>query len=236
MISTLTNYLADHVRPLGIFVATGLVSLPSLQSNTLATAPLNTLDTSHITTQSSFQTQQDTTTQPLAFETQHVNDDNLELGTQQIVQEGQAGVTETTTINTYYNDQLFDTQATNQVITPPIDKIIHVGTKIIPKNLETPNGTITYTQKFESFWATSYDSTCLGCSRTTATGMAQGFGVVAVDPKVIPLHSKLYIPGYGTAVAGDVGGSVKGNKIDLGYDSLNGQWSAHYVDVYLLAE
>ena len=51
--------------------------------------------------------------------------------------------------------------------------------------------------------------------------MKQGYGVVAVDPKVIPLYSKLYIPGYGIAIAGDVGGYIKGNKIDLGYDSLN---------------
>lgn len=68
----------------------------------------------------------------------------------------------------------------------------------------------------------------------TATGMKQGFGVVAVDPKVIPLFSKLYVPGYGAAIAGDTGGLIKGKRIDLGYDSLMGQWGRRYVDVYLL--
>lgn len=102
--------------------------------------------------------------------------------------------------------------------------------------LETEYGTVRYTRVIEQMWAMSYDSTCSGCSDTTATGMKQGYGVVAVDPSVIPLYSRVYVPGYGVGVAGDVGGAIKGKKIDLGYDSLNGQWSAHYVDVYLLAE
>lgn len=54
----------------------------------------------------------------------------------------------------------------------------------------------------------------------TATGRATGFGVVAVDPKVIPLGTKLYIEGYGFAVAGDTGGAIKGMKIDLGMRNL----------------
>ncbi len=49
----------------------------------------------------------------------------------------------------------------------------------------------------------------------TATGVKPEKGVVAVDPKVIPLGTKLYITGYGKAIAGDTGGAIKGNKIDL---------------------
>lgn len=106
----------------------------------------------------------------------------------------------------------------------------------IPATLETEYGTITYTTILKDFWAVSYDSSCLGCNETTATGMKQGYGVVAVDPKVIPLHTRVYVPGYGIGIAGDVGGGIKGRMIDLGYDKLEGQWSARTVDVYILAE
>ena len=53
----------------------------------------------------------------------------------------------------------------------------------------------------------------------TASGMKPQYGVVAVDPKVIPLGTKLYIEGYGNAVAGDTGGAIKGNRIDLFFNT-----------------
>lgn len=68
--------------------------------------------------------------------------------------------------------------------------------------------------------ATAYTASCYGCSGITAIGRRAGHGVVAVDPRYIPLGSKLYIPGYGFAVAGDTGGAIVGNRIDLGFNSL----------------
>lgn len=56
-------------------------------------------------------------------------------------------------------------------------------------------------------------------SGRTATGIKAGYGVVAVDPNFIRLGARLYIEGYGYAVAGDTGGAIKGNRIDLGVDS-----------------
>ena len=53
-----------------------------------------------------------------------------------------------------------------------------------------------------------------------ANGMHAGYGVVAVDPRVIRLGSKLYIEGYGYALAGDTGGAIKGNRIDLGHTTF----------------
>ena len=50
---------------------------------------------------------------------------------------------------------------------------------------------------------------------TTATGVPVGWGIVAVDPAVIPLGTRMTIPGYGEGVAADTGGAVQGATIDL---------------------
>ena len=67
--------------------------------------------------------------------------------------------------------------------------------------------------------ATAYTAYCNGCSGTTKTGINlrdnPNQKVIAVDPAVIPLGSKVYVEGYGYAIAGDTGGAIKGHKIDL---------------------
>jgi len=64
-------------------------------------------------------------------------------------------------------------------------------------------------------------ATCYDLPGHTATGMPVGPGVVAVDPSVIPLGSKLYIPGYGNGIAADVGSGIRGAMIDLWYSSFS---------------
>lgn len=67
--------------------------------------------------------------------------------------------------------------------------------------------------------ATAYTAYCKGCSGTTATGINlrenPSLKVIAVDPSVIPLGTKVFVEGYGYAVAGDTGGAIKGSKIDI---------------------
>ena len=55
---------------------------------------------------------------------------------------------------------------------------------------------------------------------TTATGLPVGPGIVAVDPTVIPLGTRMTIPGYGEGVAADTGGAVRGASIDLWFPTL----------------
>ncbi len=95
----------------------------------------------------------------------------------------------------------------------------------------TASGTFSFSRVL-SCRATAYEGSSASNGKwagMTATGRAPVFGVVAVDPKVIPLNSKLYIESadggkswvYGFAIAGDTGGAIKGNRIDLCYNSLD---------------
>lgn len=67
--------------------------------------------------------------------------------------------------------------------------------------------------------ATAYTASCEGCSGITATGINlkenPNAKIISVDPTVIPLGSKVYVEGYGEAIAGDTGRAIKGNKIDV---------------------
>lgn len=70
----------------------------------------------------------------------------------------------------------------------------------------------------------------------TATGTKPHHGTIAVDPNVIPLGTKMYIPGYGEGVAEDTGGLIKGNIIDLYFDTEQEaiQWGRRNVTIYIL--
>lgn len=67
--------------------------------------------------------------------------------------------------------------------------------------------------------STAYTAYCTGCSGRTKTGFNlranPNAKVIAVDPRIIPLGTKVWVEGYGTAIAADTGGAIKGNKIDV---------------------
>jgi 3D (Asp-Asp-Asp) domain-containing protein len=71
---------------------------------------------------------------------------------------------------------------------------------------------------------------------TTATGIPTGWGVVAVDPSVIPLGTRMVIPGYGEGVAADTGGAVQGATIDVWFPECSQAlaWGQKYVTITLL--
>lgn len=84
--------------------------------------------------------------------------------------------------------------------------------------------------------ATGYSAYDPGNSSYTSRGSFLHKGLVAVDPNVIPLGTRLYIPGYGYAIADDTGGAIYGNKIDLAFDSHAEalQFGVQRVTVYIL--
>ena len=70
----------------------------------------------------------------------------------------------------------------------------------------------------------------------TSIGLVPYEGIVAVDPRVIPHYTKLYIPGYGIAMAGDTGGAIRGNRLDVFMHDWHRaiQWGRRTLDVYIL--
>lgn len=88
--------------------------------------------------------------------------------------------------------------------------------------------------------ASAFTATCNGCSGVTSTGINlkrnPDVKVIAVDPKVIPLGTKVYVEGYGYAVAGDTGSAIKGNKIDVFFSSKSEayKWGRKSVKVKIL--
>ena len=86
-----------------------------------------------------------------------------------------------------------------------------------PKSKSEPTG------KVLNVATTAYTANCAGCSGITSTGFNlksnPNAKVIAVDPSVIPLGSKVFVEGYGTAIAADTGGAIKGNKIDVFFSS-----------------
>lgn len=101
--------------------------------------------------------------------------------------------------------------------------------------LETSRGSYRYSQHLE-MEATAYTPADGNGNGITATGIPARYGVVAVDPDVIPLGSRLFIPGYGFAIAADTGGAIDGHIIDLCMETYDEciQFGRRDVEVFVL--
>lgn len=175
------------------------------------------------------------------FETVFQPDANLTIDTQQEVTPGAAGITRQRYRVRYENGQeagrvLEDTWIAQE----PAQRIIAYGQLIQPQTFTAADGQqITYWRKIRMM-ASSYSAATAGVSEDEAwygrtyTGEPMRKGVVAVDPRIIPLRSRVFVPGYGYGDALDVGTAIRSRRIDLGYDNDNLQLWNRWVDVYLL--
>ncbi len=177
---------------------------------------------------------------PIAYETRWEPNSELEIDSQQVVQWGNEGARRRQVRVHFVNGQeTHRVEEAEWVAREPIDRIIEYGTKIVLRELQTPTGTVTYWRKLRML-ATSYNAPTAGVSRDasyyghTRLGWRARYGIVAVDPSVIRLESKVYVPGYGEAVAADTGGAIDGRRVDLCYDDDNLVNWYKWVDVYVL--
>lgn len=179
--------------------------------------------------------------EPISFETAWQPDPNLELDHQRLDQEGEDGVTKRRIYVVYEDSQEVERAlGAEWVDQEPTNKVIAYGTKVVQRELETPEGDFTYWRKVRAL-ATSYTAATSGKSPDhplygiTRLGWEMRGGIVAVDPQVINLETEMYVPGYGIGMAGDTGGKVRGRHVDLGYEEGDLKLWYEWVDVYLLS-
>jgi uncharacterized protein YabE (DUF348 family) len=171
--------------------------------------------------------------EPIPFDTQTQPVVDLEIDARTIVQPGQFGLNTKRVRVRYENGLEISRQVEAEYISQePQPEIIGYGTQIVPRTMDTPDGTIKYWRAL-NMYAISYNVTSNG-GYGTATGVPLAKGVAAIDPRYISYGTLMYVPGYGKALAADTGGGIQGRMIDLGYlDEDYVSWH-EWVTVYFL--
>jgi len=178
-----------------------------------------------------------TVDEKVAFGTERREDRSLEAGLSRIYKEGVPGIVRVTYIVKYEDGrEVSREEKAREEIKAPSSRIVLVGAR---HEISRGGESIRFERALE-VTATAYcpDARCCGpyADGLTYTGIPAKKGVIAVDPRVIPLGTRVYVDGYGYAIAADVGGAIKGNKIDVCFDTYQEAitWGVKKVKVYIL--
>ncbi|MED4302521.1 ubiquitin-like domain-containing protein [Bacillus licheniformis] len=158
----------------------------------------------------------------IPFEVRKKEDDSLEKGKEKVVQDGKHGKLKKHYAVVMKNGKEVSRELIKEETAAESKaKIIAVGTKQAAVAKVSANVSRGNQSSGKEFYvsSTAYTASCNGCSGHTATGVNlknnPGAKVIAVDPSVIPLGSKVHVEGYGYAVAADTGSAIRGRKIDV---------------------
>lgn len=165
-------------------------------------------------------------------------DAGLELDQRRVLQQGQDGIRGVPQRVRYENGvEISRETGAAEVLQPPRDHIIGVGSKIVLRSVNTPAGPRQYWRVLR-MKATSYHPASVGGSTTTATGATLRKGIIASNPAVIPYGSEVYVAGYGIGSMQDTAAAWYVQQqpmfIDLGYSDADYRPWSQWVDVYLL--
>ena len=165
------------------------------------------------------------------FGRQVIDDPELAFGTKKVEKEGVKGKDLVTYENITRPGREQKIELDRRRVAEPVNEIVRQG---VAQSILTPDGYVKY-KKVIYGEATAY-TWGGGATGHTSVGLWPKRGIVAVDPRVIPYYTKLYIPGYGMAIAGDTGGAIVGTRIDLFMDSLSEcfRWGRRNVEIYIL--
>ncbi len=185
------------------------------------------------------------------FNVEKKEDSELEIGRERVVKEGQTGLVTKRFEVLKENGKEVSRKLIHQEIVKPVkNKIIAIGTKkkvnrsrkMVARQVSTHNESATSENSGREIFvnSTAYTASCNGCSGFTATGINlkanPNIKLIAVDPSIIPLGTRVYVEGYGYAIAGDTGGAINGHKIDVFFSSKSEayRWGQRQVKVRII--
>lgn len=191
-----------------------------------------------------------TEAEEIPFAIEKTPNDKMNQGEQKVTQTGVNGILEKYYKIVYEDNRIVLREFMDEKVTSePVTEMIEIGT--VP-NFKTSRGDVVRYKKVLEMKATAYTSSYEDTGKhpehpefgVCYTGLKAREGIIAVDPKVIPLYTRVYVevvgstPDYGFAIAGDIGSAIKGNHIDLYFDTKEAvaKWGTKKVKVYILNE